>query len=171
MELGEQRSSLASKPPAFARSAPSGALAGEGSGRQDGAGGGEAPCSFVRAINQGEKCMRPIEAFAVLVCVAIVLCAVWVLVIAPICRGLQRLIFGPQVQPIPDREAARKLLETPVPSSDPKLWVRYKLDPEFVPAPAALIHVPSDAEHRATCARCQEEWKRSGRRAMPHATN
>jgi hypothetical protein len=115
--------------------------------------------------------MKPMEAFVLLCVAAFLLFALWVLVIAPICRAFQRMISGPQVQSIPDRDAARKLLETPVPSSDPKLWVRYKLEPEFVPAPQALIHVPSDAEHRATCARCQEEWKRSGRRAMPHATN
>lgn len=107
-----------------------------------------------------------IGALVVLGCIAFLLWFVWC-----IFRWIDGLISTQEPQPIPDREAARKLLETPVPSSDPKLWVRYKLEPEFVPAPQALIHVPSDAEHRATCARCQEEWKRSGRRAMPHATN
>lgn len=115
--------------------------------------------------------MEPMEAFVLLCVAAFLLLAIWVLVIAPICSALQRLVFGAAVQPIPDREAARKLLETPVPSSDPKLWVRYKLEPEFVPAPQELVHVPSDAAHRMSCARCQDEWKRSGRRAMPHATN
>lgn len=115
--------------------------------------------------------MEPKESFVVLVCTAFVLCAIWVLVIAPICSALQRLVFGAAVQPIPDREAARKLLETPVPTSDPKLWTKYECTPVLCPAPQNLVHVPSDAEHRATCARCQEEWKRSGRRAMPHATN
>lgn len=115
--------------------------------------------------------MKPMEAFVLLCAAAFVLCAVWVLVIAPICRVIGRWLSPANPPPNDAREAARKLLETPVPSSDPKLWVRYKLEPEFVPAPQALIHVPSDAEHRAQCARCQEEWKRSGRRAMPHATN
>lgn len=115
--------------------------------------------------------MKPMEAFVLLCVAAFLLLAIWVLIIAPVCRGIERAIFGAKQEPIPDREAARKLLETPVPSSDPKLWVRYKLEPEFVPAPQVLVHVPSDAEHRAQCSRCQEEWKRSGRRAMPHATN
>lgn len=115
--------------------------------------------------------MRPTEALVLLGVAAFLLLAIWVLIIAPVCRGIERAIFGAKQDAVPDREAARKLLETPVPTSDPKLFMRYKMEPEFVPAPQALVHVPSDTEHRATCARCQEEWKRSGRRQMPHATN
>lgn len=109
-------------------------------------------------------------AIIVLLCVCFLAWFLWV-IFGPILRAIGRWLSGAEAQAIPDREAARKLLETPVPTSDPKMWVRYKCEPELCPAPQALIHVPSDAEHRATCARCQEEWQRSGRRQMPHATN
>ncbi len=105
-----------------------------------------------------------------LACIAFLAWFLWA-IFGPIARAISRWVFGAKPEAIDDREAARKLLETPVPTSDPKMWVRYKCEPELCPAPQALIHVPSDAAHRATCARCQEEWKRSGRRAMPHATN
>lgn len=107
-----------------------------------------------------------IGASIVLACVCFLAWFVWC-----IFRWIDGLFTRTEPQPNDAREAARKLLETPVPTSDPKMWVRYKCEPELCAAPQVLVHVPSDAEHRETCERCQEEWKRSGRRAMPHATN
>ena len=117
--------------------------------------------------------MQPTEAVIVLACVGFLVMAIWTLILAPIGRGMQSLFGGAEEQPPPepDREAARKLLETPMPTVDPRLWVRYKCEPEMCAVPPgpqeAEVHVPSDPVHRKACKRCQDEHRRG--RVVPHA--
>lgn len=108
--------------------------------------------------------------------------AIWLAIIASliitallfsILRWLDEKIRGKPHQEIPPDVVAESLKVVGTPMQLPGgRWGHYETKlVECAPpvGPSDNIHVPMDAKHRASCKRCQDEYKRGAR--MPHATN
>lgn len=109
-----------------------------------------------------------VAAIIVLLCIGLLLWFLW-----GVFRALDRWIHGARVEPMPDLEAAKRLLEAPRQVMGTNEWVRTRCETEVCEGPRGPqqfeVHVPSDVAHRKTCRRCQEEHRRGA--AIPHPSN